>query len=158
MTSKLSSNKRVEIARLSVGPGPLLHSASLAQRWATSVMKQAFSIVLMLPILAIGAESPRHGQIRAAPNLTAWDETAGAWVTPEAFWSSYVSQRGGLTWGEGTEYPPYREVNEHDTFMIRLPTGPCLMEFFHTRWRRANDVRRWDPKFNEYGGCPDVFK
>lgn len=32
------------------------------------------------------------------------------------------------------------------------------MEFFHNRWRRANDVRRWDPLFNEHGGCPDVFK
>ncbi len=41
--------------------------------------------------------------------------------------------------------------------IIEVESGPCLMEFFHTRWRRANDVRRWVAAFNEYGGCPDVF-
>jgi hypothetical protein len=32
------------------------------------------------------------------------------------------------------------------------------MALFHSRWRRANDVRRWDPKFNDYAGCPEVFE
>jgi len=31
------------------------------------------------------------------------------------------------------------------------------MEFIHERWRRANDVRRWDDAFNDYAGCPHVF-
>ncbi|MDX1406343.1 MAG: hypothetical protein R3192_17540, partial [Woeseiaceae bacterium] len=64
---------------------------------------------------------------------------------------------GGLTWGRRTDYPPYDQVDELDTMIIELESGPCLMEFFHTRWRRANDVRRWDAAFNEYGGCPNVF-
>ena len=41
--------------------------------------------------------------------------------------------------------------------MVELAQGPCLMEFFHSRWRRANDVRRWDESHNEFGGCPYVF-
>ena len=32
-----------------------------------------------------------------------------------------------------------------------------LMYFFHRRWRRANDVWRWDPSFNRYSGCATVF-
>ena len=61
-------------------------------------------------------------------------------------------------WGSGTSFPPYADVNEHDTFLLEVETGTCLMYFFHTRWRRANDVWRWGPEFNEYSGCPDVFK
>ena len=41
--------------------------------------------------------------------------------------------------------------------MVEVKSGLCLMEFFHTRWRRANDVRRWDDRFNEYAGCAKVF-
>lgn len=120
-------------------------------------MKKALLILTLLPIVVLAAESPRNGQIRTAPHVVAWDQAAGAWVTPVKFWKNYAAQSGGLTWGERTEFPPYGQVNEHDTFIIQLPTGPCLMEFFHSRWRRANDVRRWDPGFNEYGGCPNVF-
>jgi hypothetical protein len=31
------------------------------------------------------------------------------------------------------------------------------MQFHHEKWRRAQDVNRWDDKFNLYGGCPYVF-
>ena len=75
----------------------------------------------------------------------------------ETFWDRDADRRGGLTWGRRTDYPPYNKVKELDTMIIEVESGPCLMEFFHTRWRRANDVRRWDVTFNEYGGCPDVF-
>ena len=74
----------------------------------------------------------------------------------EDVWTA--GRRGGLTWGSGTEYPPYAEVSELDTFLVQVDEGTCLMEFFHERWRRANDVRRWDDAFNNYGGCPHVFK
>lgn len=87
----------------------------------------------------------------------AWDSEKKAWVTVEQFWLNYAARNGGLTWGRGADYPPYEQVNEYDTFMVELPSGPCLMEFFHSRWRRANDVRRWDEAFNQYGGCPKVF-
>lgn len=82
-----------------------------------------------------------------------WDEK----VDTEAFWKRYAESRGGLTWGTSSTYPEYDKVNEGDTLIIQLQQGPCLMEFFHSRWRRANDVRRWDESVNEFGGCPYVF-
>ena len=105
----------------------------------------------------LAAEKYRHGEIRTAEKVEAWDQGLNAWVAPEEFWGNYTLPRGGVTWGTGTDYPPYREVQEHDTFLIKTDSGLCLMEFFHSRWRRANDVRRWDPAFNEYGSCPHVF-
>lgn len=87
----------------------------------------------------------------------AWDAGEQQWVSLEQFWLNYADRRGGLTWGRGDSYPPYARVSELDTFLVETAHGPCLMEFFHTRWRRANDVRRWDPAFNETGGCPHVF-
>ncbi len=81
--------------------------------------------------------------------------SAGADV--EDFWAAYAESRGGLTFGSSDTYPPYGDVEEGDTLLIQLEQGPCLMEFFHSRWRRANDVRRWDDSVNEYGGCPYVF-
>ena len=75
----------------------------------------------------------------------------------ETFWLDYANSKGGLTWGASTVYPEYKKVKEGDTLLIQLEQGPCLMEFFHSRWRRANDVRRWDELINAYGGCPYVF-
>lgn len=75
----------------------------------------------------------------------------------EAFWLDYANSKGGLTYGVTSEYPEYDKVNEGDTMIVELAQGPCLMEFFHSRWRRANDVRRWGEVHNEYGGCPYVF-
>jgi len=86
----------------------------------------------------------------SAPGFTAGDDV-------EALWAEYAKTRGGLTWGSSTEYPEYAQVKEGDTLLMRLEQGPGLMEFFHSRWRRANDVRRWHDSVNEYGGCPYVF-
>lgn len=99
------------------------------------------------------------GEVRtnADGSLEAWDAREEEWVNLEQFWDRYAARRGGLTWGRRFDYPRYQEVDELDTMIIELESGPCLMEFFHTRWRRANDVRRWDATFNEYGGCPYVF-
>jgi len=121
-------------------------------------MRNALFVLITLPILVLAAQSARHGEIRTSPTTEAWDTSTGTWVSPITFWKTYASQQGGLTWGKRSEYPPYAQVKEHDTLIIQLPSGPCLMEFFHTRWRRANDVRRWDPQFNSYGGCSNVFK
>ncbi|MFK7816260.1 MAG: hypothetical protein AB8B92_07985 [Gammaproteobacteria bacterium] len=79
-------------------------------------------------------------------------------VDIEKIWMDYAKSKGGITWGMSKEYPEYENVNEGDTILIQLQQGPCLMEFFHNRWRRANDVRRWDESVNEYGGCPYVFE
>ncbi|MEM8768918.1 MAG: hypothetical protein AAGE43_15840 [Pseudomonadota bacterium] len=87
-----------------------------------------------------------------------WDERAGAWVDPESFWLSYAeANEQGRFWGRTDIYPAYAEVREHDTLLIEGEQGACLMYFFHRRWRRAQDVRRWDPAFNELAGCPYVF-
>ena len=112
------------------------------------------AVIAFLPVLT---QAQSNGQVRDGQPPRAWSAAANAWVSLEQFWLDYAASRGGLTWGRGAAYPPYREVNEHDTFLVELDSGPCLMEFFHSRWRRANDVRRWDPAFNDFGGCPRVF-
>ncbi len=78
-------------------------------------------------------------------------------IDVEKFWLMYTSSKGGLTWGRSADYPEYVKIKEGDTFMVEVEQGPCLMEIFHNRWRRANDVRRWDDSINAYGGCPYVF-
>jgi len=100
-----------------------------------------------------------NGEVRQNSNSKseAWDAAGAEWVSLDAFWENYAARRGGLTWGKRTDYPPYKEVREFDTMIIQLDSGSCMLMFFHTRWRRANDVRRWDHAFNEYSGCPRVF-
>ena len=101
----------------------------------------------------------RDGQVHALDgnSFVAWDAIKEHWLAPEDFWRSFAERRRGRIWPGGTEFPSYTKVNEHDTFLYQLESGPCLMYFFHTRWRRANDVWRWGDEFNEYGGCPDVL-
>jgi hypothetical protein len=105
----------------------------------------------------VSAQSFRHGEVQTGKQVQAWDSHSGVWVSIEQFWENYGQSRGGITWGEGVDFPPYSEVKEHDTFLFVLESGSCLMEFFHSRWRRANDVKRWDPAFNDYSSCPQVF-
>lgn len=123
------------------------------------MIRFTFCIALVITAASsASAETHRHGEIRMLPSTQAWNADLGSWETPETFWKSYAQTRGGLTWGERRDYPPYDAVNEHDTLIIVRDSGPCLMEFFHARWRRANDVQRWDPAFNNYAGCADVFE
>jgi len=117
-------------------------------------------VISIFAITMISAESvPNHGQAQFQANNTflAWDAEQGKWLKPEEFWLNYANLRGGLTWGSSKDYPPYKQVKEFDTFMVELNGGQCLMQFFHSRWRRANDVQRWDDAFNEYSACPKVF-
>lgn len=107
-----------------------------------------FSIIIFLTAChAFNAENT------ASSNTVTWEQG----MDVEVFWSDYATSKGGLTWGESDTYPEYNKVKEGDTFLVQLKQGPCLMEFFHNRWRRANDVRRWDDSMNTYGGCPHVF-
>lgn len=100
----------------------------------------------------------RHGEVVEKNNKQlAWDESTKKLVSLEEFWRAYAKRNGGLTWGESETYPPYSQVKEFDLFMVKIDGQICLMEFFHERWRLANDVRRWDPAFNDYSGCPKVF-
>ncbi len=116
----------------------------------------AVTLIICGNSLAI-ADTPQHGAFKNNSTTQVWHSTKNTWITPEQFWLDFANSRGGLTWPQSREYPPFSVVNEHDTFMVELDSGICLMEFFHSRWRRANDVRRWDDKFNSYSGCEKVF-
>ena len=122
-------------------------------------MRIAIVITLMsLMTAGFGAELSNGKVSRNEQGaLQAWDNVESEWIDIENFWTRYADRKGGLTWGRKKEYPGYDNVKEFDTIIIELDQGPCLMEFFHSRWRRANDVRRWDDAFNGYGGCPYVF-
>lgn len=87
----------------------------------------------------------------------AWDASSQQWLTIESFWQHWADMHGGLTWKASETYPDYDQVKEQDTFLVELKGGTCMMEFWHGRWRRANDVRRWDDAFNDYSACPRVF-
>lgn len=120
------------------------------------------SVVLLAGCMDGGAGNPAgpsDGEVQTLENGTqeAWNAETQTWVGLAAFWDQYAERRGGYTWGVREDYPPYAEVEEFDTMLVQLDSGPCMMMFFHSRWRRANDVRRWDDAFNEYGGCPYVF-
>lgn len=116
-------------------------------------------LVLTSPLSFAGDEDLRDGQTRtnAQGQLQAWDKEGSRWLDISGFWKAYADRKGGYTYGPTSEYPPYDQVNELDTLLIQTAHGDCLMEFFHSRWRRANDVRRWDPAFNEHAGCARVF-
>lgn len=113
---------------------------------------------VLMPVFAQDAE-PSHGDASVSDRglLQIWNAEARQWQGPVNFWLAYAEIRGGLSWPQSSEYPPAERVKEHDTFMVELDTGVCLMEFYHERWRRARDVRRWSELLNTWGGCPDVF-
>lgn len=105
-----------------------------------------------------------NGEVRQGieMGMQAWHEQSQQWLSLEEFWSSYAQSQAQLTgskpWPASKHYPQYEAVNNGDTFVILLKGSSCLMEFYHARWRRANDVRRWDDAFNAYGACPFVFE
>ena len=123
------------------------------------VLTIAFSGMVVANIShAARPASPHDGQIHDTGSLVeVWDARASAWVEPETFWIRYAKQASGTYWGRSADYPAYRDADEHDTILIETEHGSCLMYFFHSRWRRAQDVRRWDAAFNDVGGCPRVF-
>jgi len=110
-------------------------------------------------MLPVQAEEHENGFVSQSPNgkLLAWDANKNEWSSIELFWKSFAQSTQAKYWGHSKEYPIYNDVNEFDTLLIQLKQGNCLMQFFHSRWRRANDVQRWDDAFNEYAGCPYVF-
>ena len=117
-------------------------------------MKYVLCIGLTI-MFSLSSCATDHGQHEASDATDAVTWKPGTDV--EEFWAQYIASKGGLTWGQSSTYPDYDQVKEGDTFMVVLEQGPCLMEFFHNRWRRANDVWRWDDSINVYGGCPFVF-
>jgi len=122
-------------------------------------MRSLFILLFVLVCFSATAQQPEHGAVRrsAGSDWQAWDKDTAQWIDIERFWMLYAERQGGLTWERGADYPDFAKVKEGDTFLVEVPQGACLMEFFHERWRRANDVRRWDDAFNDYAGCPHVF-
>ncbi len=99
----------------------------------------------------------RNGQTRLHNDgFIVWDTQADSWVKPEQFWANYASRKGSRNWGTATTYPPRAKTQPHDVVTIVTPEGVCLMEFYHSRWRRANDVWRWSQRFSNYAGCANV--
>lgn len=116
---------------------------------------------MVLPPLA-RAEPPAdasNGEVYVAESgeVLAYSAASTGWISLEEFWVNYANNSEGRFWGKTADYPPYAEVSEHDTLLEVREEGVCLMYFFHTRWRRAQDVRRWDPRQNKVLGCPYVF-
>ena len=123
-----------------------------------SLRKIGLTVLLLSFSALLPVHAEEHGEMRVSgQNTEIWDQTLMQWVDVERFWLNYAESKGGLTWGRGSEYPEYSQVSEFDLFLVELEQGSCLMEFFHSRWRRANDVRRWNDQLNHYGGCPHVF-
>lgn len=116
-------------------------------------------IVLISTVLLLVGCTAKHGAFKTTHerDTMVWDQSVKQWTSVEQFWQNYANTSSGVNWGKGLTYPSYHEVKEGDTFVIVSNQGPCLMEFYHNRWRRANDVNRWNDQMNNYGGCPVVF-
>ncbi len=113
---------------------------------------------LLLSVSSLAVAAPGNGEVRESNGkMQMWEQSSNKWIGVEKFWQNFAKENGGLTWGVTDTWPAYDKVKEHDLVIIKVKQGNCLMEFFHSRWRRAQDVRRWDDKVNDYGGCPNVF-
>lgn len=121
-------------------------------------------IVAMALLISSQSWAVSHGEVRQSVELgmQAWHEQSQQWLSLENFWDDYTNNRAKNSplknWPTSASYPKYEDVNEGDTFLVQLKDSTCLMQFHHSRWRRANDVRRWDDAFNAYGACPFVFE
>ena len=102
--------------------------------------------------------NPGNGQVYVdQQGPMAWNSATGAWLPLEEFWLEFADENEGEFWGRTGDYPPYGDVSERDALLIELEQGSCLMYFWHSRWRRAQDVWRWDEQQNTLLGCPHVF-
>lgn len=115
--------------------------------------------MLCFIITNVHAAAPEHGFVKKSDSgtLQAWNAEKNEWSDIDLFWQNFAKTNKAKSWGVADTYPNYGEVNEFDTLVIELKQGTCLMQFYHARWRRANDVQRWDDAFNEYSACPYVF-
>ncbi len=109
--------------------------------------------------LNLSAQQAENGEVRQTntKSFQVWSDNKSDWTDLDSFWRDYVKHNQGKYWGAMDTYPNYEQVNEFDTLLIEVKQGACLMQFFHSRWRRANDVQRWHEHFNQHAGCPYVF-
>ena len=122
-------------------------------------MKILFIFMFCFIITNVHAAAPAHGFVNKndSGTLQAWNAERDEWSDIDSFWQNFAKSNKAKSWGITDTYPNYDEVNEFDTLVIELKQGTCLMQFYHARWRRANDVQRWHDAFNEYSACPYVF-
>lgn len=87
-----------------------------------------------------------EGQVRSVDQTLAavWNAEAQAWQSSESHWEHYAVRHSGNDWGGRRGFRPYDQINELTTVIFELRSSACLKEFSHSRWRRANDVRRWN--------------
>jgi len=131
-----------------------------------SVIKIIATLVISTTALLVSSQSiaAANGEVRQSIELgmQAWHEQSQQWLSLEGFWDNYANNQTSVHkkkyWPASANYPKYEALNEGDTFLVQLKDSSCLMQFHHSRWRRANDVRRWDDAFNAYGACPFVFE
>jgi hypothetical protein len=99
-----------------------------------------------------------NGQLyHGSDEVQVWSTDAEQWLPVEDFWLAFAKGNDGKFWGRSGNYPPFGELDERDSFLVELDQGVCLMYFWHGRWRRAQDVWRWDEGFNQLLSCPYVF-
>ena len=132
----------------------------MTRTWVTQILMLCCGLLILASASAATPKAgSHHGQVSLqAGHAMAWEQSSQQWLSVEAFWQKWADSRGGLTWKSSKTYPAYDQVKEQDTFIVELNGGTCMMEFWHGRWRRANDVRRWDDAFNDYSACPHVFE
>lgn len=125
------------------------------------VIEKISSLLIKLSSAAttINTAELDHGFVNRSVSgkLQVWNADTTEWNGIELFWNNFTKTNKAKSWGHSVTYPKYEQVKEFDTLVIELEQGNCLMQFYHSRWRRANDVQRWNDTFNEYGGCPYVF-
>lgn len=117
-------------------------------------------IVAIALLVSFQSWAVDNGEVRQSveSGMQAWHEQSQTWLSLEGFWNAYTKSRPQKNWAASVDYPKYEDIKEGDTFLVQLKGSTCLMQFYHSRWRRANDVRRWDDAFNAHGACPFVFE
>lgn len=124
------------------------------------MMKSILILLLCVVVQTAQAQEFKHGLMGQSTEgkVQVWDQNQTKWIDVHSFWINFAKSNEAKFWGQTNIYPNYDDVKEFDTVLIQIQQGTCLMQFFHSRWRRANDVQRWDDAFNEYAGCPSVFE
>lgn len=104
--------------------------------YSESLMKIIIILLLCLFITDIQAEEHENSFVNksASGKLQVWNPDNTECNDIE------FKKNGAKSWGSKDSYPNYDEVNEFDTLVIQLKQGSYLMQFYHSRWRRANDV------------------
>jgi hypothetical protein len=123
------------------------------------MMKNITILLLFLATQAVQGQEFKHGLMgqNTEGKVQVWDQNKTKWTDVQSFWINFAKSNEAKFWGETDTYPNYDDVKEFDMVLIQLNDGVCLMQFFHSRWRRANDVQRWDDAFNDFSGCASVF-